>query len=145
MAFCASRTEQFMIAPHRVQVASFRAQTCIAPDGIAHMARGVGESIDRCFARPTIRYEYARPGKLVFSIRSWWRGVKLMSFSVDIVGHPRGFTAITTEMLGDPARIVGSQGIWGYKTYKQFAQNLAKALQRFDPLSVAVLLEKSTP
>jgi hypothetical protein len=117
--------------------ASFRARTCIAPDRIAALARDVGESIRGPLpGRPFIRFEGARPGRLTFTIRSWGGRAELMSFCINIFRDQR---FAQHRHLFIP---FWSNTLVGYAVYRKYAWSPAKVLQRFDPHSVGILMER---
>lgn len=135
-----------MTAPSAEQGASFRAQTCIEPDRIAHLARDVSEEVEGGFR--FIRFEGAAPGLLSFSVRTRIAQAELMSFDVAIAQRDDGSTSLSTYVCGGLARNNIASWVpavtWslGHEIYKRYARELAVALARFDPMSTAVLLDR---
>ncbi|KUI39030.1 hypothetical protein AU194_16955 [Mycobacterium sp. GA-2829] len=135
-----------MTAHSAEQGASFRAQTCIEPDRIAHLARDASEEVQGGFR--FIRFEGAAPGRLSFSVRTRFAQAALMSFDVAIAQLDDGSTSLSAY-VSDP---LAGNGIaawtpaarWslGHETYKRYVWELAGALSRFDPMSTAVLLDR---
>lgn len=129
--------------------ASFRAQTCIEPDRIAHLVRDVSEEVQGGFPKAFIRFEGAAPGRLSFSVRTRFPQAELMSFHVAIAQLDSGFTSLSAEVGGRLARnTIASWApamTWslGHEIYKRYARELAEALARFDPMSTAVLLDRA--
>jgi hypothetical protein len=137
-----------MIAPSAEHGVSFRAQTCIEPDRIAHLARDVSEEVQGGFPKAFIRFEGAAPGLLSFSVRTRIAQAELMSFDVAIAQLDDGSTSLSAYVCGGLARnniaswVPAVTGSLGHQIYKRYAQELAGALARFDPMSTAVLLER---
>jgi hypothetical protein len=125
--------------------ATFWAQTCIEPDRIAHLARDVSQSIRGGLRGAYIQFDGAAPGQLLFSVRTRLARSELMSFSVDIARVEDGFTNVDAQICDHrpiPPPVVSDERPPGYQLYKRYAQELAAALARFDPLSAALLVEK---
>ena len=137
-----------MTAPSAEQGASFRAQTCIEPDRIAHLARDVSEEVHGGFPKAFIRFEGAAPGRLSFSVRTRIAQAELMAFDVAIAQLDDGSTSLSAYVCGGLARTNIASGLpamtWslGHEIYKRYARELAGALARFDPMSTAVLLDR---
>lgn len=137
-----------MTAPSAQQGASFRAQTCIEPNRIAHLARAVSEEVQGGFPKAFIRFEGAAPGRLSFSVRTRIAHAELMSFDVAIAQLDDASTSLSTHVCGE----LGSNSIasWvpavasslGHEIYRRYALELAGALARVDPMSTAVLLDR---
>ncbi|WP_157546441.1 hypothetical protein [Mycobacterium sp. IS-1742] len=137
-----------MTAPSAEHGASFRAQTCIEPDRIAHLVRDVSEAVQGGFPRAFIRFEGAAPGRLSFSVRTRFTQAELMSFDVAIAELDDGFTSLSVDICD---RLTHNKILpwlplanWslGHEIYKRYARELAGALARFDPMSTAVLLDR---
>jgi hypothetical protein len=137
-----------MPTPFAEQGTTFRAQTCIEPDRIAHLARDVGESIRGRFPGAFIQFEGAARGQLRFSVRTRLARAALMSFNVDIAEHDDGFTNLDARICDERSATRSTQHLpaaasrpRGYEMYKRYARELATELARFDPLSTAILVE----
>ncbi len=137
-----------MTALSAEQGASFRAQTCIEPDRIAHLARDVSEEVQGGFPKAFIRFEGATPGRLSFSVRTRIAQAELMSFDVAIAQLDDGSTGLSAYVCGRlasnniPSWVPALAWSLGHEIYKRYARELAGALARFDPMSTAVLLDR---
>jgi hypothetical protein len=139
-----------MPVPAPAQDARFQAHTCIEPDRIALLARDVSESVRGGFPRAFIQFDGAAPGQLRFSVRTLLTRAELMTFNVDITRLEDGFTKLDSRITDDQSAhttvpyvpAVASRPV-GYEIYRRYARELASALTRFDPLSTAVLVEKT--
>jgi hypothetical protein len=127
--------------------AMFRAQTCIEPDRIAHLAHDVSHTIIKGLRARFIQFEGAAPGQLLFSIRTRLPRTELMVFTVQITRAESGFTHINTHICSPTAHRPAASGTQdtglspGYAVYKRYTQELAAALAKFDPMSTAILVE----
>jgi hypothetical protein len=132
------------------QGTTFRAHTYIGPHQIGRLAKDIGNSVRGGLPGfPFIRFEGARPGRLMFSIRSWGGHVELISLCIDIRSDRNGLTSVNTHIEGmkptrHKVRLIPMQAkqFVGYGIYKKYAQSLGEALQRFDPHRVGILVEK---
>jgi hypothetical protein len=139
-----------MLGPY-AKGSTFWAQTCIEPDRIALLARDVSQSVRGGLRGQFIQFDGATPGQLLFSVRTRLPRTELMSFTVDIARLDDGFTNVDAQISDHkpapravPHRTIAIERPPGYGTYKRYAQELAAALTRFDPLSTSILVEKAT-
>lgn len=129
-----------MSSPCAQPAAALRAQTYIAPDRMAHLARDVSEHVRGGFPRAYIHFDGASPGRLRFSVRTRFTGSPLVAFVLEIVERSDGFTALQSSVHYGSA---GAGHALGLELYRRYARELAATLARFDPTSTAVLLDRA--
>ncbi|MGE2716258.1 hypothetical protein ACQI4L_19565 [Mycolicibacterium litorale] len=128
-----------MSSPCAQPAAALRAQTCIAPDRMAHLARDVSEHVRGGFPGTYIHFDGAAPGQLSFSVRTRFARATLVAFALDITRSPDGFTSLQSSVHH---RVSGAGGALGLELYRRYARELASTLARFDPLSTALILDR---